>query len=49
MSAHFKEITIYVPLDTAVTITVTRETIPEVQEQNDHWEDELQQMLDDYD
>ncbi len=47
MSAHLKEIIIYVPLDTAVII-VTSEPNPEFKE-DDHWEDELQQMLDDYD
>jgi hypothetical protein len=46
---QFKEITIYLPLNTAVTIVVTGEEKPEVEEHDDHWEDERQQMLDDYD
>jgi hypothetical protein len=46
---HFKEITIYLPPNTAVTIVVMSEEKPEVEEQDDHWEDERQQMLDDYD
>jgi hypothetical protein len=49
MSAHFKEITIYLPQNTAVTIVVTSEERPAIEEQDDHWEDERQQMLDDYD
>jgi hypothetical protein len=48
MSAHFKEIVIYLPVNAAVTIVIGEEK-PEVIEQDDHWDDELQQMLDDYD
>jgi hypothetical protein len=48
MFVRIKDFTIYVPLDTAVTIIVTGEPIPKVNE-DDHWEDERQQMLDDYD
>jgi hypothetical protein len=44
-----KELIIYLPVNTAVTIVVTGEEKPEVEEQHDHWEDERQQMLDDYD
>jgi len=36
-------------MNAAVTIVVTCEEKPEVEEQHDHWEDERQQMLDDYD
>jgi hypothetical protein len=43
-----KEFTIYLPTNAAVTI-VRREEKPEVEEQDDHYDDELQQMLDDYD
>ena len=49
MFVRIKDFLIYLPLDTAVTITVTSEAKPEVKEQDDHWEDERQQMLDDYD
>jgi hypothetical protein len=46
---HFKEITIYLPVNAAVTIVVTGEEKPNVEEHDEHWEDERQQMLDDYD
>ena len=36
-------------MNAAVTIVVIGEEKPEVEEQHDHWEDERQQMLDDYD
>jgi hypothetical protein len=49
MFVRIKDFTIYLPLDTAVTIVVTNEKQPDVQEQDDHWDDDLQQMLDDYD
>jgi hypothetical protein len=49
MFVRIKDFTIYLPLNTAVAIVVTSEENPKVEEQNDHWEDELQQMLDDYD
>jgi hypothetical protein len=49
MFVRVKDFIIYVPLDTAVAIIVTSEDKPRVEEQDDHWEDELQQMLDDYD
>jgi hypothetical protein len=47
MFVRIKDFTIYLPLNTDVTIVVTNEDKPEVQEE-DHWEDERQQMLDDY-
>jgi hypothetical protein len=48
MAVRIKDFTIYVKLDAAITINVKGEE-PEVNEQEDHWEDELQQLLDDYD
>ena len=45
---RIKDFIIYLPVNTAVTIVVTGEEKPKV-EQDDHWEDERQQMLDDYD
>jgi hypothetical protein len=46
---HIKETIIYLPENTAVTIVVTGEEKPKVEDHDDHWEDERQQMLDDYD
>lgn len=47
MFVRIKDFTIYVKLDTA--LEVKGEEKPDVKEQDDHWEDERQQMLDDYD
>jgi hypothetical protein len=49
MFVRIKEFTIYLPVNTAVTIVVTGEEKPKVEQQDDHWEDERQQMFDDYD
>ena len=49
MFVRIKDFTIYLPINTAVTIVVTGEEKPKASEQDDHWEDERQQMLDDYD
>ncbi|MGY3445529.1 hypothetical protein [Bradyrhizobium sp. USDA 4473] len=46
---QFKEIVIYLPTDANVTVLVTREDKPVVNEQEEYLEDERQQMLDDYD
>ncbi|MFQ3456938.1 hypothetical protein PMN64_27010 [Bradyrhizobium sp. UFLA01-814] len=49
MFVRIKDFTIYIELEAAFTIHVKSEEKPEVNEQDDHWEDERQQMLDDYD
>jgi hypothetical protein len=43
MFVRIKDFTIYVPIDSAVTIIVTGAEYPRVEEQNDNLDDELQQ------
>jgi hypothetical protein len=49
MFVRIKDFTIYLPMNVTVTIVVPDQEKPKVEEQYDHWEDERQQMFDDYD
>jgi hypothetical protein len=44
-----KEITIILQIETTVTLAATHTEPTPNEELDDHWEDERQQMLDDYD
>ncbi|MCS3689372.1 hypothetical protein ABIF07_003601 [Bradyrhizobium elkanii] len=49
MFVRIKDFLIYVPIDSAVTIVVESDEKPKVYEQEAYWDDEREQMLDDYD
>lgn len=49
MGKHIKELKIYYDDNTVLTLVVSGEKKPQVKEQDDHWEDEREQVLDDYD